>query len=312
MTKEFSMEAENFPPICEPADMRLGRPRQILPAGATDCHCHVFQDLQRYPYNSNRSYTPPAATLEQYMALCNALGIERTVQVSASVYGFDNSLTIDVIAALGQHRARGVAGLAPDIKRSELDRLHAGGMRGARLSTGLKGYGGIDVIDKFAELLRPLGWHLQLHVHRVDELVELESMLVRTPVSVVFDHLGSVRGGEGIHSPGFQALLRMLRQRDDFWTKLSSWYRYSDALTDGYDDMRPMVEALVQARPDRLIFGTNWPHPRLFNPKKIPKDYALVDQLCEWVSDADLQKKIFVHNATALYGFDMLECGHAA
>ncbi|HEY0294789.1 MAG TPA: amidohydrolase family protein [Bordetella sp.] len=291
------------PPICLPADHRPRPPRHALPPGATDCHCHIYEQPERYPYTPARSYTPAQATRADYLAMCAVLGIERTVQVSASVYGADNSLTLDLIAELGQHRARGVAGLPPDVDAAELDRLHRGGMRGVRVSTFVKGYGGTDAIAALAPRIRPLGWHLQVHFHHADEIAALEDTLLRLPVPLVFDHLGSVRGGEGPGNAGFQAMLRILRSRDDCWAKISSWYRRSDSGGPDYADIRPLVETLVQARPDRLVFGTNWPHPALFPPDTVPNDGALLDLFCDWIPDQAVRRRIFTDNPAELYGF---------
>ncbi len=291
------------PAVCLPHDPRTRRPRYALPVGATDCHCHVFQDPQRYPLQPDRSYTPAPATLQDYLAMCDLVGLQRTVQVSASVYGTDNSLTLAVIAALGQHRARGVAGIALDTPDAELARLDAGGIRGARVSTSVRGYPGTDAIGLLAPRLQPLGWHLQVHVAGIEELVALEDTLLRTPVPLVFDHLGCARGGEGIGQPGFQALLRILRQRDDAWCKLSSWYRRSDMGPPDYPDMGPLVHALVAARPDRMLFGTNWPHPGMFAPEAVPNDGRLVEQFCQWVPSPETRKRILVDNPAQLYGF---------
>ncbi|ALM85591.1 amidohydrolase [Bordetella sp. N] len=291
-------------PVCLSPQPQTTRPQQRLPAGATDCHCHVYQDFTRYPLNAQRSYTPAPATLEDYLAMCEQVGIQRTVQVSASVYGTDNSLTLDVIQALGQHRARGVAGVAADVTAAELEKLHAGGMRGVRLSTHVKGYGGTQGLDDMAQRIRPFGWHVQVHVADIAELVPLENTLLRSPAPLVFDHLGAVRGGQGVNHPGFQVLLRILRERDDCWTKISSWYRRSDSGAPGYDDMAPIVAALVETRPDRLVFGTNWPHPALFAPSAVPDDGHLIDRFCDWVPDADVRKRILVDNPGKLYGFD--------
>src|SRR3954467_11500513 len=126
-------------PACIGPHPNPGKPRHKLPPGSTDCHCHVFEDPAKYPFTELRSYTPPYLPLARYIAMCKTVGLSRTVQVNASVYGFDNSLTLDMIAELGQERARGVAGVNPDITGKELKRLDAGGMRGARLSTHVKG-----------------------------------------------------------------------------------------------------------------------------------------------------------------------------
>lgn len=289
---------------CLPPRAHSRPARHRLPANSTDCHCHVYENPVHYPLIEQRSYTPAAASLEQYQAMCEAIGIGRTVQVSASVYGADNRLTLDVIARLGQARARGVAGLRPDVAAGELAALHEAGMRGVRVSTHVKGYGGTEAIGVLAGLVRPFGWHVQVHVQHADELVALENDLLRLPVPVVFDHMGGVRGGEGPGNPGFQAMLRLLKARDDCWTKISSWYRRSDAGPPGYEDMRPVVEALLQARPDRLVFGTNWPHPALFAPDEVPDDADLVDMFCDWVGDEATIERILVDNPARLYGFE--------
>jgi len=300
----MTQNTQETPPLCLPPLPRASRPAWTLPAGSTDCHCHVYQDPERYPLNGNRSYTPQTATLDQYLALCEQTGIERTVQVSASVYGMDNSLTLDVIAALGQHRARGVAGLPIDVAPAEIERLHRGGMRGVRLSTHMKGYGGTAAIGALAPRLKPMGWHVQVHVANIDELVPLEDELLRMPAPLVFDHLGAVRGSQGVQSRGFQTLLKLLREREDCWTKISSWYRRSDTGAPDYRDMEPLVQALVQTRPDRLVFGTNWPHPSLFAPTVIPDDGHLIDLFCKWIPDEAVRTRILVDNPARLYGFD--------
>ena len=251
---------------------------------------------------AHRSYTPPLCTLADYLRMSETLGIERTVQVNASTYGYDNSVTLDLIAKLGQKRARGVAGVAPDASTRDLQQLHNGGMRGVRLSTMVKGYGGPELLDAFAHKIKPLGWHIQLHVDKAAELVALESKLLDHPTPVVFDHLGRVRGAEGVNAPGFQSLLRILRQRDDCWVKLSSWYRLSDSGPPAYADMQPLVQALIAARPDRVVWGSNWPHPLWEG--YMPNDGDLLDILCEWTPDAATFTRIMVTNPARLYGFE--------
>ena len=290
------------PPLCQGPDPQPRKPRHTIPAGAIDCHCHVFEDQRQYPLVAHRSYTPPLAPLSEYLRLIDTLGVERTVQVNASTYGYDNSITLDVIAKLGQKRARGVAGIAPDAGEHTVKRLHDGGMRGVRLSTMVKGYGGPELLDRFAQKIKPFGWHVQLHVDRVAELAALETQLLAHPTPIVFDHLGRVRGAEGVSAPGFQALLRILKQRDDCWVKLSSWYRLSDSGPPAYADMKPLVQALIAARADRVVWGSNWPHP--IWDGFMPNDGNLLDLLCDWAPDAATLKRILVANPAQLYGFD--------
>lgn len=290
------------PPLCQGPDARPRKPKHAIPAGAIDCHCHVFEDQSRYPLVADRSYTPPHCPSADYLKLCSTLGIARTVQVNASVYGFDNSVTLDVITGLGQRRARGVAGVGPDMTDQELERLAAGGMRGARLSTSVKGYGGSELLETVSRRIKPFGWHVQLHVGESRELAGLEPRLMALPTPIVFDHLGRVRGREGVESPGFRALLRIIRQRDDCWVKISSWYRLSDSGPPHYRDMAPLVEALAAARPDRLVWGSNWPHPVWDG--FMPNDGDLLDLFCDWVDDERLREQILVTNPERLYGFE--------
>ena len=290
------------PPLCQEPDPKPRKPKHPIPAGVIDCHCHVFEDQAGYPLVAARSYTPPLATLSDYLGMCRVLGIERTVQVNASVYGFDNSVTLDVIARLGQKLARGIAGLSPDTSVREIERLHEGGMRCVRLSTMVKGYGGPELLEAIGGKIRPFGWHVQLHVGKNRELAELESRLMKHSTPIVFDHLGRVRGGEGVNAPGFQALLRIIRQREDCWVKISSWYRLSDSGPPHYPDMKPLVETLVATRPDRLVWGSNWPHPVWAGP--MPNDGDLLDLFCDWVPDETVRKRILVTNPAQLYGFE--------
>ena len=295
--------AAGEPPLCAGPDRNPRKPRHALPPGTIDCHCHVFADPKQYPLSPGRSYTPPLCTLDDYLEMCRVVGIDRTVQVNASVYGFDNSVTLDLIAKLGHDRARGVCGVSPDATAADIERLNAGGMRGMRLSTSVKGYGGMDAIETMARKVKPFGWHLQLHVGKSSELAAIESQLMSVPVPIVFDHLGRTRGAEGVGSAGFQTLLRVLKQRDDCWVKISSWYRLSDRGAPDYADMKPLVQALVDARPDRCVWGTNWPHPEC--AVAMPNDGDLVDVFCDWVADEATRNRIFVSNPAKLYGFDV-------
>jgi len=282
-------------------DLHPHTPRHDIPDGVIDCHCHVFDRFNRYPLTPHRSYTPARATLEQYLAMCKVVGIARTVQVNASTFGTDNSITLDVIAQLGQDKARGICGIAPDTPDAELERLHRGGFRGVRLSTHVKGYGGFEALPLLATKIKPLGWHVQLHVGASAELAVIESQLMQCPAPIVFDHLGGARGEEGINAPGFQALLRLLQSRDDRWVKISSWYRRSHAAPPDYANMKPLAQALVATRPDRCVWGSNWPHPAW--KSIMPNDGDLMDAFCDWVPDAATRRRVLVGNPEKLYGF---------
>ena len=211
-----------------------------------------------------------------------------------------NRVTLDAIAAMGE-RCRGIAVIEPDTSDAELEALSRGGIRGIRLSTSLKGGIGTEHLDSLADRVKDLGWHIVLHLHSVGEIAELEPRLRRLKVDFLIDHLGRVRGGEGVGHPGFQALLNLLERSDNCWAKLSSWYRLSDQ-GPPYDDMRPMAEALIAARPDRVLWGSNWPHPILWEGV-MPNDGDLLDQFMAWAGDAATCTQILVDNPARLYGF---------
>jgi len=204
------------PPLCQGPDPNPCPPRHAIPAGAIDCHCHEFEDQTQFPLVAKPSHTPPLCPLEDYLSLMETLGVTRTVQVNASTYGHDNSVTQGAIARLGRARARGVAGLAPDATPRVIERLDAGGMRGVRFSAMVKGCGGPELLEIMAPKIRPFAWHVQLHVDHSTELVALEPRLMKHPTPLVFDHLGRTRGDEGVKAPGFQALLRLVQARDDY------------------------------------------------------------------------------------------------
>ncbi len=282
-------------------DLNPRPPRHRLPEGVIDCHCHVFDEFDKYPLTAQRSYTPAQASLEQYLDMCAVLGIARTVQVNASTFGLDNRITLDIIARLGQSRARGIGAITLDTPTAELERLHLGGFRGVRLSTHVKGYGGLEAIEPLAKKILPFGWHIQLHVSQSAELANIETLLMQCPCPIVFDHLGGARGEEGPQAPGFQTLLRQLTQREDRWVKISSWYRRTADPAPQYRNMKPLAQALVASRADRCVWGSNWPHPVFSAP--IPNDGDLMDVFCDWVSDPLTRKKILVTNPEILYGF---------
>lgn len=290
-------------PLCLPARASTRAPRHKLPRGSVDCHCHVFEEQTKYPLGSDRSYTPRLEPLEKYLDMCETVGIDRTVQMNSAVYGFDNSVTLDLIARLGQHKARGICGIPRDVSNKTLDSLNAAGFRGARLSTKVKGYGGIELIDAIARKIRPLGWHVDLHIGRNAELAEFESQLFALPVPIVIDHMGGAKGGDSVEAPGFRALLRLLGKREDCWVKISSYYRASTSGPPAYSDMRTFAQALVATRPDRVVWGSNWPHPNRYNEADVPDDGDLVDVFCDWVPDESVRHQILVENPAALYGF---------
>ena len=283
-----------------PPDAKLRAPRRALPRGTVDCHAHIFDRFERYPLAGGRKYSPPLCAREAWLALHASLGVERGVQVHGTPYGFDNSITLDFLA---EHPGRflGVAAIHPDIPESELRKLDAGGFRAARLMDQFPSGATTAMLEAIARRVAPLGWHIEINIAKCADWVALEPRLRKCPVPLVFDHLGRPRGGEGVDQAGFRVIRRLLAERDDCWTKISSFYRLSDSGPPHYADMRPFVLAVLADRPDRCVWGTNWPHPGL--TKFMPNDADLLDLLESWLPSDAVREPLFAANAARLYRF---------
>jgi 2-pyrone-4,6-dicarboxylate lactonase len=281
-------------------DARLRAPTRALPPGTVDCHAHIFDRSDRYRFSGERKYSPPVCTREAWLALHASLGVERGVQVNGSPYAYDNSLTEDF---LREHPRRflGVAMIQPSISEADLRRLDAAGFRAARVMDQFPTGATTAMLESLAERIAPLGWHLEINVAKPEDWVALESRLQRLPVPLVFDHMGRPRGAAGIDQPGFKVVRRLLAERDDCWTKIASFYRLSDAGPPEYADMRPFVQAVLNDRADRCVWGTNWPHPGL--TQFMPNDADLLDLLETWIPRESMRVPLFAENAAKLYRF---------
>jgi len=277
---------------------RLSKPTVPPPPLACCTHAHIFGPAARFPFAADRDWTPPDRPVEDYVRMLDTLGLARGVIVHSSSHGTYNSVTLDAIARTGG-RCLGIAVLAPEVSDRELQRLHEGGMRGVRISTMLKSNMGVGHIEAMAERFRELGWSIQLHFDAAEEIIALAPLIRRLPVPVVFDHMARVRGGGGPMQPAFQTLLGLLRDCDHVWVKISSWYRLSDQ-GPPYEDMRVLAQAAMEARVDRVLWGSNWPHPLLKGPP--PDDGVLLDQFQRWAGDA--RSTILVDNPARLFGFN--------
>jgi 2-pyrone-4,6-dicarboxylate lactonase len=282
-----------------PADSRLRAPRRELPPGTVDCHAHIFDRFERYAFSNQRKYSPPPAPREAWLALHRSLGVAHGVQVNATPYGFDNSITEDFLREQPAGRFVGVATITPTISNQELNKLNAAGFRAARLMDQFASAATTAMLEPIAERVASLGWHIEINIAKSEDWVALEPRLRRCPVPLVFDHLGRPRGGEGLDAPGFKVVRRLLAERDDCWTKISSFYRLSDSGPPQYADMKPFVEILLRERPDRCVWGTNWPHPGM--TRFMPNDADLLDLLESWIPDASLREPLFASNAARLY-----------
>lgn len=274
------------------------RPNWRPPADSTDCHCHIFGPYDRYPLSPGRSYTPPEAPIADYLDMLGTIGVHRTVIVQPSIYGTENAVTLDAVEAIGRDRARAIVvvddGTGPEALRA-MDRR---GARGVRFNA-VSGNGTpLAQLERLAERLAPLGWHIQLYAH-ARELPEMEPVIARLPVPVVIDHMGGVKAAEGgIGSPAFEALLRLLR--GGAWAKLCG---YRSSAGHPYADVMPMARAMIAAAPERCVWGTDWPHPSLHTPEEVPDDGLLMDLLGQWAPERAQRRAILVENPARLYGF---------
>jgi 2-pyrone-4,6-dicarboxylate lactonase len=282
------------PPVPNPS-----RPHYVPPADACDAHCHVFGPPERFPYATGRPYTPSEPAPKERLAALHAhLGLSRAVIVQATPHGTDNAAMLDAIAS-SNGRYRGVALVPKDVDDRGLEALHAGGVRAARFNF-VKHLGGAPdpaYFRRTVERVKALGWHVELHFDAQD-LDEYADMLLALPVPFVIDHMGRLKSAGGIEQSGLQALLRLLKH-DKAHVKISGSERLSSSGKRPFDDAVPVARAIVAAAPDRIVWGTDWPHPNV--PNDMPDDGELVDLFSRIVDEPALQRRILVDNPTRLY-----------
>lgn len=273
-------------------------PQYRPPAGAVDAHCHVFGPSTVFPYSPRRKYTPVDAPAETLFALRDHLGLSRNVIVQATCHGSDNSAMLDAIARSGG-RARGVAVVDAGISDNELDRLHAGGVRGVRFNflKRLVGDAPKDQYVRIAERLADRGWHIVVYFESA-ELEDLGAFIRALPGTVVIDHMGRPEVSEGLDGPGFRRVLDLLESDPRFWIKVSCPERLTVA-GPPYVDVVPFARSLVERFPDRVLWGTDWPHPNM--KSHMPDDGTLVDLIPEIAPTDDLRMRLLVHNPMLLY-----------
>lgn len=282
---------------CRPPDPEPRPPRFRAPPGATDCHFHIFGPQERYPYAPQRKYTPPDASPAAFRHLADTLGIERVVLVQASVYGFDNSRLLDALPELGRP-ARAVVVVPPVITDTELDALHEAGARGVRIIATHPGGLSLDSLAPFGTRLAERGWHLQFMLSP-ELLLAMADQLESLPCAFVVDHFAGMPAAGGTAQPAFQALLRLMRTGRG-WAKLSAAYHCSSA-PPPYQDLMPFAHALAAVAPDRLVWGSDWPH--VYFEGEMPNTTVLFDRLVEWLPDPALRRQVLVDNPARLYGF---------
>lgn len=267
-----------------------------LPPDACDCHMHVYDS--RFAPAPQARLRPPPATVDMYRLVQRRLGTQRTVVVTPSTYGTDNSCTLDALQQFGA-QARGIAVLDPSVPDAELERLDRAGIRGVRFNLAVGAVTTPDMIEPLARRIAPLGWHVQVNMP-VGELERQAAMLRRLPVPVVFDHLARIPLPAGADHPAF-AIVRSLLQEGRAWVKLSGAYLASKTGAPAYADVAPLAQALMQAAPGQLVWGSDWPHP---TEEHKPDDAALLDLLTAWCQgDWPLRDRILVANPARLYRF---------
>jgi 2-pyrone-4,6-dicarboxylate lactonase len=283
-----------------PPDPNPAKPAWTPPAGACDSHCHVFGPADRFPYARERRYTPPDAPKTMLAALHAHLGLSRAILVQASPHGSDNGAMLDAIAT-SDGRWRGVAIVGNDVTDRELERLHDGGVRGVRFNfvRHLGGAPPLDVVVRIQERIRPLGWHLVLHLD-AEDIGRYGELFRRFTIPFVIDHMGRVVAAHGVDQEPFRQLLELLRN-DLAWVKVSGAERVSSA-GKPFHDAIPFAAALLRAAPDRTLWGTDFPHP---NVKWMPNDGELVDLFARFTGDERLRRKVLVDNPTRLAWSDV-------
>jgi 2-pyrone-4,6-dicarboxylate lactonase len=294
----MSIATRNPPKGCLPPDPNPVSPSLLLPAGACDAHCHVFGPAAKFPYAADRSYTPPDASVESLRKLHAMLGISRAVIVHASCHGSQMDVTLDAIASsCGTYR--GVACVEDSITDSELQRLHVGGIRGIRFNF-VKHLGGVPDLDVFYRLLariKPLRWHVVLHLD-ADDIVSQQKLLSRIDVPFIIDHMGRVRAADGLEQRPFQLLLDLYRRNPLAHVKVCGAERVSVGKRP-FRDAVPFAQALIDVDPSRILWGTDWPHPNI--TRDMPNDGELVDLFAQICPDAGKRAQILVDNPTRLY-----------
>ncbi|SAK80731.1 amidohydrolase 2 [Caballeronia calidae] len=267
-----------------------------LPDGAIDCHMHIYDD--RFPIAAGATLRPPNATVAQYRALQKRLGVSRNVVVTPSTYGTDNRCTLDALKHFGDD-ARGVAVVDASVTDDELHALHRGGIRAIRFNLSFPGAATAEMIAPLAARIANLGWHIEIVIPGA-KLPAIESQLSALPCPLVIDHIAHVPQPEGTSSEAFRAARRLV-EKGNTWITLSGPYVDTKSGAPAYADVAPVAKAFIDMAPERMLWGTDWPHPSEKGAK--PGDAILVDVIAGWIGRADWQRMIFVSNPAKLYGF---------
>jgi 2-pyrone-4,6-dicarboxylate lactonase len=294
MAPAFTPDADWLPYHPHPT-----KPAYLPPTGAVDAHCHVFGPGHLFPYAPERKYTPTDAGKEELFALRDFLGFDRTVIVQATCHGADNSAMVDALRS-ADGRARGVATIRPGVSAAELAEMHEAGVRGVRFNfvKRLVNPQPDAYYRTLVDRIAALGWHVVVYFEAAD-LAERWNLFTTLPVTVVVDHMGRPDVSKPVDGEEFELFLRFLHEHENVWSKVSGAERLSQAGPPDYADFPPFARVVVERFPDRVLWGTDWPHPNL--KRHMPDDGHLVDVIPHIAPTEELRRKLLVDNPTRLY-----------
>lgn len=278
------------------------KPSFVPPSGAVDAHCHVFGPGEVFPFAPERKYTPCDASKEQLWALRDFLGFSRNVVVQATCHGADNRALVDALRS-SNGRARGVATVRSSVTDQELQELHDAGVRGVRFNFVKRLVDALpfDDLRLIANRIKELGWHIVIYFEG-SELAELYDFFTSLPTTIVVDHMGRPDVSKTVDSPDFNLFIQLLRENPNIWSKVSCPERLSLVGPDGYEDVVPFARKVVESFPDRVLWGTDWPHPNM--KSHMPDDGHLVDVIPKIATTEKLQQQLLVDNPMRLYWSD--------
>ena len=272
-------------------------PKLRAPADAADCHHHIYD--AKYPADARSTLRPGDASVEDYRALQRRIGTSRNVIVQPSTYGTDNSCTLAALVAFGP-TARAVAVVDTTVSDAELKRMNGLGVRGIRFNLAQAGATTPEMIEPLSKRVNDLGWHIQINAPAA-KIMEIKDILNRVPSPIVFDHLAHIPEPEGTAHPLFGVVLALI-DKGKTWVKLSGAYADTKVGPPSYSDSSAVARAYVQKAPERLVWGSDWPHPSERDNK--PNDAILFDPLLDWAPEERVRNRILVQNPEALYGFE--------
>ncbi len=280
-------------------DPSPSKPSFVPPTGAVDAHCHVFGPGELFPFAPQRKYTPCDASRQQLVALREHLGFSRNVVVQATCHGADNRALVDALVN-SDGTMRGVASVMPDISDAELAELDAAGVRGVRFNFVKRLVDALPrkPLEALAKRIEPLGWHIVIYFE-AQELPELYEFFASLPTTVVVDHMGRPDVSQPVDGPEFELFLKLLREHDHFWSKVTCPERLSQSGPPDYSDVVPFGRRVVEEFADRVLWGTDWPHPNM--KSHMPDDGQLVDFIPRIAPTSELQHKLLVDNPMRLY-----------